>query len=81
LQDWDLRPPLPRIVGHEGIGEIVELGSNVVDNVKKKVILLVFLGFRKLVFIVNIVCLDVNHSVAIKEIQVLQLMDVLQNIL
>jgi threonine dehydrogenase-like Zn-dependent dehydrogenase len=55
LKDWDLRPPLPRIVGHEGIGEIVELGSNVVDNVKKKVILLVFLGFRKLVFIVNIV--------------------------
>ncbi len=35
LKDWDLRPPLPRIVGHEGIGEIVELGSNVDDNVKK----------------------------------------------
>jgi len=27
--------PLPRIVGHEGIGEIVELGSNVGDCVKK----------------------------------------------
>jgi propanol-preferring alcohol dehydrogenase len=35
LKDLDIRPALPRIVGHEGIGEIVELGSNVVDNVKK----------------------------------------------
>ena len=33
--DWDLQTPLPRIVGHEGIGEVVELGSNVGDNVKK----------------------------------------------
>jgi len=38
-----------------GIGEVVELGSNVGDNIKKKVILLVFLGFKKLIFIVNIV--------------------------
>jgi len=27
--------PLPRLVGHEGIGEIVELGSNVGEHVKK----------------------------------------------
>jgi len=38
-----------------GIGEVVELGSNVGDNIKKKVILLVFLGFKKLIFIVDIV--------------------------
>jgi propanol-preferring alcohol dehydrogenase len=36
LKDWDIRPALPRIVGHEGIGEVVKLGSNVVgDNIKK----------------------------------------------
>ena len=35
LKDWDFQPTLPRIVGHEGIGEIVELGSNVGDCVKK----------------------------------------------
>jgi len=29
--DWDVKPELPRIPGHEGIGEIVELGSNVTD--------------------------------------------------
>ncbi|CAF1234333.1 unnamed protein product [Adineta ricciae] len=33
--DWDIRPALPRIVGHEGVGEIVELGSNVSDHLKK----------------------------------------------
>ncbi len=27
--------PLPRIVGHEGIGEIVELGSNVDEHIQK----------------------------------------------
>jgi propanol-preferring alcohol dehydrogenase len=35
LKDWDFPITLPRIVGHEGIGEVVELGSNVGDNVKK----------------------------------------------
>jgi propanol-preferring alcohol dehydrogenase len=35
LKDWDVKPPLPRIVGHEGIGEVVQLGSNVDDHVKK----------------------------------------------
>ena len=27
--------PLPRIVGHEGIGEVVALGSNVGEHIKK----------------------------------------------
>jgi propanol-preferring alcohol dehydrogenase len=35
LKEWDAQPPPPRIVGHEGIGEIVELGSIVGDHVKK----------------------------------------------
>ena len=30
-----MKPPLPQIVGHEGVGEVVELGSNVKDHVKK----------------------------------------------
>jgi propanol-preferring alcohol dehydrogenase len=29
------RPPLPLIIGHEGTGEIVELGSSVGDHIKK----------------------------------------------
>ena len=33
--DWDVKPELPRIPGHEGIGEIVELGSMVGDHLKK----------------------------------------------
>ncbi|CAF1101907.1 unnamed protein product [Rotaria sordida] len=33
--DFPGRPQLPRILGHEGIGEIVELGSNVRDHLKK----------------------------------------------
>ncbi|CAF4642568.1 unnamed protein product [Rotaria sp. Silwood2] len=33
--DFSGRPQLPRILGHEGIGEIVELGSNVRDHLKK----------------------------------------------
>jgi propanol-preferring alcohol dehydrogenase len=32
FKDWDFRPPLPRIVGHEGVGEVIQLGSNVDDN-------------------------------------------------
>ena len=35
FKDLNIKPPLPRIVGHEGIGEVVELGSNVGDNLKK----------------------------------------------
>ncbi len=35
FKGWDLKPPLPRILGHEGIGEVVQLGSNVDDHVKK----------------------------------------------
>ncbi|CAF4865341.1 unnamed protein product [Rotaria sp. Silwood1] len=34
-RDFPGRPRLPRILGHEGIGEIVELGSNVRDHLKK----------------------------------------------
>ncbi|CAF4011445.1 unnamed protein product [Rotaria sp. Silwood2] len=34
-RDFSGRPQLPRILGHEGIGEIVELGSNVRDHLKK----------------------------------------------
>ncbi len=34
MKELITRPPLPRIVGHEGIGEIVELGSNVGEHVK-----------------------------------------------
>jgi propanol-preferring alcohol dehydrogenase len=33
--DWDVKPELPRIPGHEGIGEIVELGSMVGNHLKK----------------------------------------------
>ncbi|CAF4320349.1 unnamed protein product, partial [Adineta steineri] len=33
--DWDVKPNLPRIPGHEGIGEIVELGSMVSNHLKK----------------------------------------------
>ncbi|CAF0713858.1 unnamed protein product [Adineta steineri] len=33
--DWDIKPELPRIPGHEGIGEIIELGSMVGDHLKK----------------------------------------------
>jgi alcohol dehydrogenase, propanol-preferring len=33
--DWDVKPQLPRIPGHEGIGTIVELGSMVGDHLKK----------------------------------------------
>jgi len=33
--DWDVKPQLPRIPGHEGVGEIVELGSMVADHLKK----------------------------------------------
>jgi propanol-preferring alcohol dehydrogenase len=35
LKDWDFKAPLQGIVGHEGVSEIVELGSNVGDHVKK----------------------------------------------
>jgi propanol-preferring alcohol dehydrogenase len=35
LTEFASRFPLPRIVGHEGIGEIVELGSHVGEHVKK----------------------------------------------
>lgn len=34
LLDWEIKPPLPRILGHEGIGQIVELGSNVGNHLK-----------------------------------------------
>ncbi|CAF1431165.1 unnamed protein product, partial [Didymodactylos carnosus] len=34
--DWDLKPPLPRILGHEGVGEVVKLGKNVNDNYEIK---------------------------------------------
>jgi D-arabinose 1-dehydrogenase-like Zn-dependent alcohol dehydrogenase len=27
--------PLPRVVGHEGIGEVVELGANVGEHIRK----------------------------------------------
>jgi propanol-preferring alcohol dehydrogenase len=33
--DWDIKPELPRIPGHEGIGEIIELGSMVGNHLKK----------------------------------------------
>ncbi|UJR11368.1 hypothetical protein I4U23_015548 [Adineta vaga] len=33
--DWDEKPDLPRIPGHEGIGEIVELGSDVDNQLKQ----------------------------------------------
>ncbi|CAF1076419.1 unnamed protein product [Rotaria sordida] len=33
--DWDFKPELPRIIGHEGIGEIVEIGSMVGNHLKK----------------------------------------------
>jgi propanol-preferring alcohol dehydrogenase len=33
--DWDNKPELPRIPGHEGIGEIIELGSMVGNHLKK----------------------------------------------
>ena len=32
LKEWDLRPLLPRIVGHEAVGEVVQLGSNVDEH-------------------------------------------------
>ncbi|CAF1036765.1 unnamed protein product [Rotaria sordida] len=32
---WDVKPELPRIPGHEGIGEIVEIGSMVGNHLKK----------------------------------------------
>ena len=36
LKDWEIfRQFLPRIPGHEGIGEVIELGSNVNDDIKK----------------------------------------------
>lgn len=35
MKDFQFHPPLPRILGHEGIGEIVQLGSNVGENLKK----------------------------------------------
>ncbi|CAF0993731.1 unnamed protein product [Rotaria sp. Silwood1] len=33
--NWDIKPQLPRIPGHEGVGEIVELGSMVGNHLKK----------------------------------------------
>jgi propanol-preferring alcohol dehydrogenase len=35
FKEWDNKPELPRIPGHEGIGEIVELGSMVGNHLKK----------------------------------------------
>jgi propanol-preferring alcohol dehydrogenase len=36
LKDWQIfQQFLPRIPGHEGIGEVIELGSNVNDSIKK----------------------------------------------
>ena len=35
-KDWDIKPSLPRIVGHEGVGEIVDIGSHVTNNQLKK---------------------------------------------
>lgn len=33
--EWEIQPALPRILGHEGIGEVVALGSEIITNVKK----------------------------------------------
>lgn len=35
MKDWTLRPPLPKVLGHEGIGQVVEIGSNVGNHLKK----------------------------------------------
>lgn len=32
--DWDFKPQLPRIPGHEGVGHVVELGSMVGNHLK-----------------------------------------------
>lgn len=32
--DWDVKPQLPRIPGHEGVGHVVELGSMVGNHLK-----------------------------------------------
>ncbi len=46
--------PLPRLVGHEGIGEIVELGSNVGEHVKKGDIIGIFLKETDQIFNMSI---------------------------